>query len=246
MLDMDASSIIEQAKLNACDYACRHLYEKYGDALVVGVGTGSTVKLLITKCRDFFTERVLVPSSHDTLLHLVSLGLNMAVDPTGVEDIDLYIDGADEVSGKLDLVKGRGGAFLREKSLAVRSRVRMYVVDYTKYTGLNHIYVKPIPIEVVPVSVKYVIRKLQELGYGEPLLRMGTGKDGPVVSDNGNFIVDYRLLKPVEDPLSLHNTLKLVHGVIETGIFPSNLVDIVVVGEPAGVRVLGKNTGGRE
>lgn len=243
---MDALSIIEQAKLNACDYACRHLYRKYGDASVIGVGTGSTVKLLITKCRDFFTERVLVPSSHDTLLHLVSLGLNMVVDPAGVEDIDLYIDGADEVSGKLDLVKGRGGAFLREKSLAVRSRVRMYVVDYTKYTGLNHIYAKPIPIEVVPVSVKYVIRKLQELGYGEPLLRMGTGKDGPVVSDNGNFIVDYRLLKPVEDPLSLHNTLKLVHGVIETGIFPSNLVDIIVVGEPAGVRVLGKNTDGRE
>ncbi|ADV65029.1 ribose-5-phosphate isomerase [Desulfurococcus mucosus DSM 2162] len=237
---MDSSSSVEHAKLNACREACRILRETYRDASVIGVGTGSTIKLLIDHCRDFFTGKRLVPSSADTMLHLASIGYTVLLDPAGVDEVDVYIDGADEVSSKLDMVKGRGGAFAREKTLALRSRERIYVVDYTKYTGVDYLYAKPIPVEVLPVSLRYVVRKLGELGYGEPVLRVGSGKDGPVVSDNGNYIVDYKLSKPVRDPLALHNALKLLHGVIETGVFPSELVDMVIVGEPSGVKVLKK------
>jgi len=230
---------VQLAKINACKYACRYLVENYGGASIVGVGTGSTVKLLVEECRDFFKGKVLVPSSMDTLLFLASSGLTNIREPYVVKSIDLYVDGADEVSSKLDLVKGRGGAFLREKSLAIRSRVRIYVVDYTKYTGVDYLHAKPIPIEVVPFSLSYVVSKLEELGYGKPSIRTGTGKDGPVISDNGNFIVDYVLERPVYNARSLHDSIKSIHGVVETGIFPSDqLVDYVIIGERDRVRIL--------
>jgi ribose 5-phosphate isomerase A len=146
--------------------------------------------------------------------------------------LDVYIDGADEVSSRLDLVKGRGGALLREKLLALSAATRIYVVDYTKYTGVEYLYAKPIPVEVVPASVNYAVRELRRLGF-EPQIRVGGGRDGPVISDNGNYIVDLKPLKPIVDAKSTHEKLKLLHGVVETGIFPGvELVDVVVVGHP--------------
>ncbi|MCY0868645.1 MAG: ribose 5-phosphate isomerase A [Desulfurococcus sp.] len=246
---MTSPSSINEAKLNASEYTCRYLSTAFSESVIIGVGTGSTVKVFIEKCRDFLRSRLLVPSSLDTAITLASMGFTSIADPAVVDEIDVYVDGADEVSRRLDLVKGRGGAFLREKTLALRSKMRVYIVDYTKYTGASYLYAKPIPIEIIPISVKYTLRKLKELGYGEPVIRAGSGKDGPIVSDNGNLIVDYHLVKPVENPLAFHNTLKLIHGVVETGIFPSEqLVDMVVVGEPVSVRVLkpaGEYTGGQ-
>ncbi|MEM1628562.1 MAG: ribose 5-phosphate isomerase A [Desulfurococcaceae archaeon] len=223
---------IEMSKRKACENACELLARRYANARVVGMGTGSTVKIFIDICTWFLKDKVVVASSPDTALYLVNHGLN-TVDPISIDRIDIYIDSADEVNSNLDMVKGRGGAFLREKTLAYMSGTRIYIIDHTKYTGVDYLYLKPIPIEIVPVTLNHVLKSIKNLDLFEPVLRVSSGKDGPVLSDNGNYIVDLKPLKPLKDPENIHKTLKLIHGVVETGIFPSKqLVDIVIVGYP--------------
>ncbi|MEM0002506.1 MAG: ribose 5-phosphate isomerase A [Desulfurococcaceae archaeon] len=222
---------VELSKLKASEEACRMISEISG-VNVVGLGTGSTVRKFIEVCFLQLRKFKIVASSPDTVVFTKKLGL-YALDTLSVDEVDLYIDGADEVSTQLDMVKGRGGALLREKTLAYISNIRVYVVDYTKYTGLDYLYVKPIPIEVVPVALNYVIRSIKKTGLFEPFLRTGGGKDGPVVTDNGNYIIDLKPLKPVQNPREVHYSLKSIHGVVETGLFPSGeLVDVVIVGYP--------------
>lgn len=231
-------SDIERGKLTSVTEACKILRSEYAGARFIGLGTGSTVKVFIDLCRDYLRDKHIYVSSVDTSIHLYSrLGLR-SLDIHTLDYLDVYVDGADEVSSRLDLVKGRGGALFREKLLALSATSRIYIVDYSKYTGVEYLYAKPIPVEVVPVAVNYVVKYLAKLGF-EPQIRTGTGKDGPVISDNGNYIVDLKPLKPVINAKDTHERLKLVHGVVETGIFPGeDLVDVVVVGYPDHAEVL--------
>jgi ribose 5-phosphate isomerase A len=225
-------SSIEACKLTSAIEACRILKMSHSSARLIGLGTGSTIKVFIDVCIDYIRERGIYASSVDTALYLYEKYGLRPLDIQTLEHLEVYVDGADEVSSRLDLVKGRGGALLREKLLALSASTRIYVVDYTKYTGVEYLYAKPIPVEVVPVTVNYVLREVRKLGF-EPQIRTGAGKDGPVISDNGNYIIDLKPLKHVTSAKSVHERLKLVHGVVETGIFPGeDLVDVVVVGYP--------------
>jgi len=222
----------ESSKFKSASETCRILKSNYTSAKLVGLGTGSTIKVFIDTCSDYLRDKGIYVSSVDTAMYLYSRLKLRPMDLHTLDYLDVYIDGADEVSSRLDLVKGRGGALLREKLLALSATTRIYIVDYTKYTGVEYLYAKPIPVEVVPVSVNYVLRELRRLGF-EPQIRVGGGRDGPVISDNSNYIVDLKPLKPIVDAKSTHEKLKLLHGVVETGIFPGvDLVDTVVIGHP--------------
>lgn len=225
-----SASRVETAKVVAAQEACKFVSSLGKDIKVLGLGTGSTVKLFIDSCLHLIRGFKVVASSPDTVLYVKERGLE-TVDVLSVNNVDVYVDGADEVSSKLDLVKGRGGALLREKTLAYLSELRLYVVDYTKYTGVDYLYAKPIPIEVVPTTLNYVLKAISKTDFFTPVLRAGGGKDGPVITDNGNYIVDLKPLRPVKDPRETHYELKSIHGVVETGIFPSSeLVDVVIIG----------------
>ncbi|MEM4717791.1 MAG: ribose 5-phosphate isomerase A [Desulfurococcaceae archaeon] len=223
---------VELSKENASIEACKHVEDSLSEKGLIGLGTGSTTKKFIDKCHSVLRKHLIASSSYDTLLYIKQYGLT-ALDSLTLGQLDVYIDSADEVSGKLDMIKGRGGAFLREKTLASIARRRIYIVDFTKYTGKKYLYIKPIPLEVTPFALSYVLGKLSNSDAFKPEIRMGGGKDGPIMTDNGNYIVDLILLKPVTDPKTTHYQLKSIHGVVETGIFPAEeLVDIVIVGYP--------------
>lgn len=231
-------SNIELSKENASIEACKHLAEALPEKAIIGLGTGSTIKKFIDMCYHVLKRHLVVSSSVDTILYVKRYGLTV-IDNLLSEQLDVYIDSADEVSGKLDMVKGRGGAFLREKILASIAKKRIYIVDYTKYTGVSYLYLKPIPIEVVPFAVNYVLGKLYSIEIFRPEIRIGGGKDGPIITDNGNYVIDLKPLKPVIDPSSMHFQLKNIYGVVETGLFPAeDLVDIVIVGYPEKTIVL--------
>lgn len=229
---------VERAKLNASRKLCEVVTELAEPGFILGVGTGSTVRLFIEICSDTLRKSVLAASSTDTTLYLKKFGLRV-VEPLSIDELDLYVDGADEVSLKLDMIKGHGGALFREKTLALLAKRRVYAVDYTKYNGVDYLYLKPIPVEVVPFALSYFLKALMKMGLYEASIRTGSGRYGPVVTDNGNYIVDLKPVQPLKDPLRAHIELKSMHGVVETGIFPAEmLVDAVVVGYPEKVEVI--------
>jgi ribose 5-phosphate isomerase A len=145
--------------------------------------------------------------------------------------LDLAIDGADQIDSELNLIKGMGGALTREKVVASAAKQLIIVADATKLVeklGTNH----PIPVEVLPFALPTVMVKMRELG-GKPVLREGKGKVGPVVTDNGNFVVDVDF-GPIRAPKELDLQLKVIPGVIETGLFVG-IADVVYLGKPDGV-----------
>ncbi len=214
----------------------RRVLEDYTGVLreadVLGIGTGSTVRFFIDEMIRLGLHRgkKLVVSSMDTLFYLAQKGIH-AYTPHIIGSIDVYVDGFDEASTKLDLVKGRGAALLWEKQLALRAEEKIYIGDYTKYTGRNYLYKKPVPVEVVPAAIPYVMEKLKE--FGEPVLRPGKARDGPVVTDSGNYIVDL-VVDRIDDAVETDRMIRLINGVVETGIFPRILVDRVYIAFPDG------------
>ncbi len=214
-----------------------YVYNDLDSAESIGLGTGSTIKYFIKRLlRDNRLHRLRVyASSLDTLLYLAEHGIR-AQPPGYTSHVDLYVDGLDEVSTRLDIVKGRGAALHWEKQLALITGKRIYVADYTKYNGRPYLYMKPIPIEVSPQSLQYAMEKLG--GYGAPILRRGLRKDGPVITDSGNYIIDLYADR-IDEPARLDEEIRGINGVVETGLFPRSLVDAVILALPHGeIKVL--------
>jgi len=220
----------EGAKKRAALEAVKHVRE----GLVVGLGSGTTVAYAIQEMGERIKRedlRVLgVPTSHQALMLAVSYGIPM----TTLDEqpkLDLAIDGADQVDGELNLIKGMGGALMREKIVASAAKRFVVVVDETKLVeklGVNH----PVPVEVLPFALSTVVARLRELG-GKAVLREGKGKVGPVVTDNGNFILDVEF-GSVDDLDELDVAVRLIPGVLETGLF-LGMVDVVYLGKRDGV-----------
>ncbi len=186
---------------------------------VVGLGSGSTMALVVEalakRAEGEGLRAEFVPSSYQIQLLAIEKGLRI-VDFMGVDGIDLAIDGADQVDRELNLVKGGGGALTREKIIDAFASELVVVVDEGKLSDRLGIG-QPIPIEVLPFALPLAIREVKRIG-GKPSLRFGTGKVGPVVTDNGGLILDADF-GPIADPKRLEAELKSIPGVVETGIF---------------------------
>ena len=226
----------DEAKKRAALEAVKHVM----DGFVVGLGSGSTAAFAIKEIGRRMREEALtvlgVPTSHQAS----DLAAECSIPITTLKEhprVDLCIDGADEIDGELNLIKGKGGgAIMREKIVGSVAERLIIVADETKLVetlGMN----QPLPLEVLPFAEPFVSAKLREMG-GRPVLRETGDKTGPFITDNGNFILDVRF-GPIEKPRELDLSLKSVPGVIETGLF-IGMTDVAYVGLPTGVRKIEK------
>uniref|UniRef100_A0A7C4D746 Ribose 5-phosphate isomerase A n=1 Tax=Staphylothermus marinus TaxID=2280 RepID=A0A7C4D746_STAMA len=225
--------LLEFLKKRVCEICFKLFRDNIVDSRVIGLGTGSTIKYFIDLLfsSKLHVGREIVVSSIDTQQYILMKHGVLTKTVLDLNDnVDIYIDGFDEASTNLDLIKGRGGAFYWEKLLASRSSLRIYIGDYTKWNGREYLYMKPIPIEV---EKEYLYRVLDTLISRniKAKIRMNKSREGPVVTDSGNYIIDvysYKVVKPVETD----NWFKNIKGVVETGIFPNQLVDYVLIAGP--------------
>jgi len=187
---------------------------------VVGLGSGSTVavaaKELAKRIREKNITVTVIPTSYQSEILAIEQGLRLAELNRNIK-VDVAIDGADQVQAEtLDMIKGGGGALTREKIVHSTAEKLVIVIDETKLTdrlGRN----QPVPLEILLFWFNATMEKIRKLG-GKPALREGGGKLGPVVSDNGNFIVDADFGE-IRNPEVLNKELKLIPGVVETGLF---------------------------
>lgn len=211
--------------------AAKKAFDFIKDGMVIGLGSGTTVhefiKILGDKTRKDELRNVVVPTSYDTQLLAMAEGIPvLQTEQTGF--IDIAIDGADVV-GKDYLIKGGGGALTREKIIAYQAKKFIVLVDNSKLKRKNF----PVPIEVLPFASFFIARELQQRGLAVSL-RLAERRLGPIITDNGNFLLDTNL--KVENPKKLEKELKLIPGVIENGIFTR--FDKVIVGTEKGAKVL--------
>jgi len=201
---------------------------------VIGVGSGSTMAYAVVELGRASKARKLqvsvVPTSHQIENLAISQGLSVRSLNEAVV-IDYAIDGADQVQlPSLNLIKGGGAALLREKIVDSAARKLAIVVDETKLS--KHLGGRqPVPLEVLPMAHRSVQIRVTKMG-GRAKLREGAGKVGPVITDNGNFILDADFGR-IENPARLERRLKAVPGLIETGLF-LNMVHVVYVGRQNG------------
>ena len=225
----------EEAKKRVALEAVKHLE----DGFVVGLGSGSTAAYVVQEIGRMILQdglRVLgVPSSSQAMM----LAVRSRIPLTSLDEypiLDLAIDGADQIDKKLNVIKGGGGALTREKIVASAAKQFVVVADETKLVeklGANC----RVPVEVLPFALATAMADIKELG-GKPLLRESRGKVGAVVTDNGNYIVDVDF-GPIDGVEELNRRLKLVPGVIETGLF-LGLADVVYLGKADGIAELKK------
>ena len=219
--------------------AASHALEFVEDGMVVGLGTGSTaaefVDLLGEKVRDGL-QITAVPTSEATLKQALSLGITMATIDEQPE-IDLTIDGADELDRNLRLIKGGGGALLREKIVASGSAQVVIIADQSKLVDTLGAFA--LPVEVVQFGVAVTRAMIEdiadELGLEGPVKQRMLGDGQPFVTDGGNFIFDCAFER-IEDPEALAELLPFTPGVIDHGLF-IGLADQAIVAGEAGVQV---------
>lgn len=195
---------------------------------VIGVGTGSTANFFI----DLLAKHKLefdgaVASSQATADRLKSHGITV-YDLNGVNNLEFYVDGADEADGHLNLIKGGGAALTREKIVAAVARTFICIADASKRVEVLGEF--PLPVEVIPMARSYVARELVKLG-GDPEYRDG------VVTDNGNVILDVHNLHIV-DPLGLEARINNIVGVVANGLFAARPADVLLLGTAQGVERL--------
>lgn len=208
------------------------------DGFVIGLGSGSTAAYMIKEIGRMVRQEGLhvlaVPSSSQAMLLAASSGVPVTtLDEHPV--LDLVIDGADEIDKNFDMIKGGGGALLREKIVASSAKHIIIVADETKL--VNKLGAFKVPVEVLPFGLAKATAAIKELG-GVPFVREGQRKMGPVVTDNGNYIVDADF-GPIDDAEKLDKQLKMIPGVLETGLF-IGLADVVYLGKKDGITKLKK------
>jgi ribose 5-phosphate isomerase A len=206
----------------------------------IGLGTGSTASLFIDGVAEAIGQGkrlVGVPTSEQSRIQAEKLGIPM-LHADGPWEIDLCVDGADEVSEALDLIKGGGGCHLREKIVSHSSRLNVIVVDETK---MSHRLGdrRPVPVEVMPFGHGSTARHLSHVG--QTALRLREGQ--PWLTDTGNFIYDL-VVGSIEHPASLDLELRGIPGVVETGLFVGRAQVVIVAGE-SGVRRLYRTAAGQ-
>jgi ribose 5-phosphate isomerase A len=202
------------------------------DGEIVGVGTGSTANFFIDALGDI-RHRIkgAVASSEVTAARLISRGVNV-YDLNQVEQIPVYIDGADEIDHSGAMIKGGGGALTREKIVASVAEKFICIADQSKLVKVLGKY--PLPIEVIPMATNSVIRSLRALG-AEPVLRMREG--APYVTDNHGYILDLAGLQ-IHEPRELEQQINQLPGVVSVGLFALRGAAVCLLGTEQGVRTI--------
>lgn len=209
------------------------------DDMVCGLGTGSTVAFLLAELGRRVREENLRITGVPTSFQSRILCRNYAIPTLEIQDcseLDLAIDGADEVDPGFNVIKGGGAAHTREKIVAAMAKKFVVIIDESKLVDrLGQSF--PIPVEVIPSALTYVSAVIKKMG-GDPQLRMGVHKDGPVITDNGQFVVDAKF-----DPkVNLREVDQILHqtpGVVETGLFYDMAQQVLVgIAEPFHVKTL--------
>lgn len=204
------------------------------DGMVIGLGSGSTAALMVRALAQRLREGLriagAVPTSNATAALAAQLGIPLTDLDTHPE-LDIAIDGADEIDPDLHLIKGGGGALLREKIVASCARRFVVIADPTKQVerlGLR----MPLPVEIIPFAVTPVARRLQALGAA---VQPRSAGGALFITDNSNIILDCWFPDGIVDPIDLHQEIKKIVGVVETGLF-SNMAERAIIGGPGGVR----------
>jgi len=205
------------------------------DGQIIGLGTGSTTHYFIEKVGMRIQEEEIsimgVPTSYQSFM----LAKQWKIPVTTLEehDISVAVDGADEIDPDFNLIKGGGAAHTLEKIVDYSAEELIIIADGSKKVDILGNF--PVPLEIIPQSVKLVFDSVKDMG-ANPTIRMATEKDGPIISDNGNFIVDASFGE-IDNPIQLEKDLNSIPGVVENGIF-SQMVDKVILGTSNGVEVL--------
>ena len=219
--------------------AAEKALELVQDGMLLGLGTGSTAR--------YFTEGIGrlvalgmkvrgVPTSRDTAELAARLAIPIVTELVG--QIDLAVDGADEVDPALNLIKGRGGALFREKLVAAAAKRFVVVVDESKL--VKQLGVGVLPVEVLPFLWRSTAERLTGLGLS---LVVRGGEETPYVTDNGNIVLDVMVEGGIADPKDFGRELKSITGVVEHGLFVG-MTDTVIVAGPEGPRAVGRLSGG--
>jgi len=196
---------------------------------IIGVGTGSTANFFIDELATIKEHiKGAVASSVATSNRLEDHCITV-FDLNDVEEISVYIDGADESDKQLNLIKGGGGALTREKIVAAVSNQFVCIADESKLVSVLGAF--PLPVEVIPMSANYVKRQIVKTTGGSPILREG------FTTDNGNLILDIHNLK-IKDPKRLENQLNNIVGVVTNGLFAGRSADILLLGTANGVQTI--------
>jgi ribose 5-phosphate isomerase A len=216
----------DELKQAAAREAIKHVVE---DA-VVGVGTGSTA--------DFFIDELVkirnripgaVASSDRSAQRLKNHGIRL-VDLNSVDELPVYVDGADEITEHLAMIKGGGGALTREKIVAAVARKFVCIADESKLVPVLGKF--PLPVEVIPMARAYVARQMVKLG-GRPELRQN------FTTDNGNIVLDVRGLS-ILNPVELETAINNIAGVVTNGLFARRGADVLLLGTKAGVKAIAR------
>lgn len=205
------------------------------DGMVLGLGTGSTTHFFIEKVGMRIKEEGIsikgIPTSFQSLL--IAKQWNIPITTLEENDIDLSVDGADEVDREFNLIKGGGAAHTKEKIVDYAAKQFIVIVDESKFVDKLGDF--PVPVEVLPDASRMAIRELEDMG-AECEIRMAQRKDGPVITDNGNFVIDAKFDK-IESPKHLEIDINTIPGVVENGIF-TQMVDKVIIGTDEGTKEL--------
>lgn len=224
----------QQAGIEACTYV--------KNGMKIGLGTGSTVKYTVIELGRKISEEgmhiVGVPTSLATEQLARKVGIPL-IDLAECSHLDLVIDGADEVDGKFNLIKGGGAALLREKIVAQESLSMIVVADERKMVDVLGAF--PLPIEITPFAYQSTINQLAKLLDCRVNCRMSG--DNPVVTDNGNYIADAHCGPTIDQPVDIEGAILNIAGVVQVGLF-NNMCDVVIVAKDSGVEVL-TNPNGR-
>ena len=204
------------------------------DNMVVGLGSGSTSFFAIQKIAERMIEGLsikAVPSSSSTEKLATKLGIPI-IPFSEVNKIDVTIDGADEVDKDNNLIKGGGGALLREKILAYNSQKFVVIVDESKL--VNRLGNFPLPVEIVSFASELTIENLKKLNC-KPVIRLNDAK--PYITDNGNLIIDC-LFNEILDPADLNDQLRNISGVVETGLFIKMTSSIIIGHQDGATKII--------
>lgn len=226
MSNQDVDNLKKAAALTAVEFV--------RDGMVIGLGTGSTAKHMVialgNKVRAGMKLRA-VPTSQETAALAKQFGITL-IDAENRWEIDVAIDGADQVDPRFNLIKGGGGALLKEKIVAASAKQFIVLVDHTKRVPvLGGSF--PLPIEVIPFGWGSTAREIEALTKSPVVLRERNG--APFKTEGGNMIVDVHLAQ-ISQPRELEMALNLIPGIVETGLFVGR-TDLLIVGTPTGVEI---------